>query len=112
MTNLVITCSPNFLNQSETLSTLRFGQRAKLIKNKVVAKDYILFYARGPVTWSYNESAGIFYHHPNAYDDYSFAFITADLGAGKRVSSAPQPTGTPATSVSEFLDYLILFYYF
>ena len=37
MTNLVITVSPNFLNQSETLSTLRFGQRAKLIKNKVVA---------------------------------------------------------------------------
>ena len=37
MTNLVITCSPNFMNQSETLSTLRFGQRAKLIKNKVVA---------------------------------------------------------------------------
>ena len=37
MTNLVITCSPNFINQSETLSTLRFGQRAKLIKNKVVA---------------------------------------------------------------------------
>jgi len=37
MTNLVITCSPNFLNQSETMSTLRFGQRAKLIKNKVVA---------------------------------------------------------------------------
>ena len=25
------------LNQTETLSTLRFGQRAKLIKNKVVA---------------------------------------------------------------------------
>ena len=37
MTNLVITCSPNFMNQNETLSTLRFGQRAKLIKNKVVA---------------------------------------------------------------------------
>ena len=37
MTNLVITVSPNFLNQSETLSTLRFGQRAKLIKNKIVA---------------------------------------------------------------------------
>lgn len=37
MTNLVITCSPNYMNQNETLSTLRFGQRAKLIKNKVVA---------------------------------------------------------------------------
>ena len=35
MTNLVITCSPNFMNQSETMSTLRFGQRAKLIKIKL-----------------------------------------------------------------------------
>ena len=37
LTNLVINCSPSMSNQSETLSTLRFGQRAKLIKNKVVA---------------------------------------------------------------------------
>ena len=37
LTYLIINCSPNLLNQTETLSTLRFGQRAKLIKNKVVA---------------------------------------------------------------------------
>ena len=37
LTCLIINCSPNMLNQAETLSTLRFGQRAKLIKNKVVA---------------------------------------------------------------------------
>ena len=37
LTYLIINCSPNMLNQTETLSTLRFGQRAKLIKNKVVA---------------------------------------------------------------------------
>lgn len=36
-TTLIITCSPNGINQGESLSTLRFGQRAKLIKNKVVA---------------------------------------------------------------------------
>ena len=36
-TTLIITCSPNGINQSESVSTLRFGQRAKLIKNKVVA---------------------------------------------------------------------------
>ena len=36
-TTLIITCTSNGLNQSESLSTLRFGQRAKLIKNKVVA---------------------------------------------------------------------------
>ena len=36
-TTLIVTCTSNGLNQSESLSTLRFGQRAKLIKNKVVA---------------------------------------------------------------------------
>jgi kinesin family protein 5 len=33
-TCLVITCSPSTYNESETLSTLRFGLRAKKIKNK------------------------------------------------------------------------------
>ena len=34
MTTLVIACSPCQWNDKETLSTLRFGQRAKTIKNK------------------------------------------------------------------------------
>ena len=29
-TNLIITCSPSVYNESETLSTLRFGERAKV----------------------------------------------------------------------------------
>ena len=33
-TCLIITCSPSIYNESETLSTLRFGLRAKEIKNK------------------------------------------------------------------------------
>ena len=37
LTYLIINCSPNTINQTETLNSLRFGQRAKLIKNKVVA---------------------------------------------------------------------------
>ena len=37
LTYLIINISPSMLNHTETLSTLRFGQRAKLIKNKVVA---------------------------------------------------------------------------
>ena len=36
LTTLIITCSPNSFNDRESLSTLRFGQRAKSIKNKVV----------------------------------------------------------------------------
>jgi hypothetical protein len=33
-TCLIITCSPSNYNEQETLSTLRFGERAKKIKNK------------------------------------------------------------------------------
>ena len=33
-TCLIITCSPSVYNESESLSTLRFGERAKKIKNK------------------------------------------------------------------------------
>jgi kinesin family protein 5 len=33
-TTLIICCSPSTLNEQETLSTLRFGFRAKSIKNK------------------------------------------------------------------------------
>ena len=33
-TCLIITCSPSVYNQHETISTLRFGERAKRIKNK------------------------------------------------------------------------------
>jgi kinesin family protein 5 len=35
LTTLIVTCSPNSFNDRESLSTLRFGQRAKSIKNKV-----------------------------------------------------------------------------
>jgi kinesin family protein 5 len=34
-TSLIITCSPSNYNEQETISTLRFGQRAKKIKNVV-----------------------------------------------------------------------------
>ena len=37
LTTLIVTISPSWLNQNESMSTLRFGQRAKLIKNKVIA---------------------------------------------------------------------------
>lgn len=33
-TSLIITCSPSVYNEAETISTLRFGVRAKCIKNK------------------------------------------------------------------------------
>lgn len=39
MTTLIICCSPSSYNAAETLSTLRFGQRAKRIKNKPIVNE-------------------------------------------------------------------------
>jgi len=40
-TCLIITCSPSVFNESETLSTLRFGKRSKKIKNKPIINKEI-----------------------------------------------------------------------
>ena len=69
--------------------------------------DYVLFYARGPVTWQYDSKEGCFVYRPNAYDNYSYAFITTDLGAGKRVETATAPSGSEIFDVTEFLDYQV-----
>ena len=42
-TALIITCSPHPYNENETLSTLRFGQRARNIKNQPkVNREYTI----------------------------------------------------------------------
>ena len=69
--------------------------------------DYVLFYARGPVTWSYSTQKNASVHRPNAYDDYSYAFVTASLGSGKRLTSDTQPAASENETVNEFLDYQV-----
>lgn len=74
---------------------------------KFDSNDYVLFYARGPVTWTYNSGEHASIHHPNAYDDYSYAFITASLGTGKRLAADTQPSVDETSVVNEFLDYQV-----
>lgn len=69
--------------------------------------DYILFYARGPVTWTYDDVNTVYVHHPNAYDDYAYVFLTVDQGRGKRIQTASQPLGTADANITEFLDYQV-----
>ena len=71
------------------------------------ANDYVLFYAQGPVTWDYNNVDNIYRHQPNAYENYSYAFITCDLGRGQRISSLPAPSSAATTTITEFLDYQV-----
>jgi len=69
--------------------------------------DEILFYSRGPVTWKYNEVTNFFEHQPNYYEDYTYFFLTTDLGPGKRIQDANSPTTEPTDIVTDFLDYQV-----
>jgi len=69
--------------------------------------DYILFYAKGPLAWSYNSSAKRFEHTSNLYSEIGCYFINYDLGPGRRI--APESnSGLEATDfVTQFDDYAL-----
>ncbi len=67
-------------------------------------KDYILFYGRGPVTWSIDTAKMAYVHNQNPYDDYAYAFVVTGLGQGKRISEAVTPSATAHIIVDQFVD--------
>ncbi len=68
--------------------------------------DYALFYAKGPVTWTYNPSAcSIFNHQKHTYSDTSYYFLTVDLGAGKRIQTQASSSLAATNTVTAFNDY-------
>ena len=66
--------------------------------------DYVLFYGRGPVTWSIDSAKMAYVHDQNAYDDYAYAFVVTGLGQGKRISETTPPTASASTIINQFLD--------
>lgn len=70
------------------------------------AGDYIVFYARGPVTWRNNN--GIYEKITNPYSDYSYVFLTTDLGEGKRIEEIAPVDEDFDVTVNSFLDYQIV----
>ncbi len=68
--------------------------------------DYVLFYGKGPNSWSYNSTAcPQFKHILNLYSDSAYYFITTDLGAGKRIQSQASSTLSATNTVNSFDDY-------
>ena len=65
--------------------------------------DYIILYARGPVTWKYKN--GVYERVLNPYSDFSYIFLTTDLGEGKRIQNAINETAAHDVLVNSFLDY-------
>jgi hypothetical protein len=67
-------------------------------------QDYIMFYAEGPTTWTFNPGTGYYRHQTNYYDDYSYLFLTVGSSQGKRIQSAA-PLSQTTTVITDFIDY-------
>ncbi len=67
-------------------------------------QDYILFYAEGPHTWSYNTNTERFKHTLHPYTEFTSYFLNFDLGAGKRIA-VQESAGTPTIEVNTFDDF-------
>ena len=67
--------------------------------------DFILFYAQGPVHWTYNSTDEMFLHDKNIYSDYAYYFITTDVGSGKRITDAQAVTGNLDFQINSYDEY-------
>jgi hypothetical protein len=67
--------------------------------------DYILFYGEGPTEWNSNEVTGLFEHQVNLYSDFTYYFINADIGPGKRISEQYSTIIPPTYISTSFNDY-------
>jgi len=67
--------------------------------------DYFLFYGQSPHQWTLRADISRFYHHRNVYSDFTYYFITTDIGTGKRIESISSSNETPNYTVNKFTDY-------
>ena len=69
--------------------------------------EYLLFYGRGTVKWTYNSSEKEYVHENNHYSTYGVYFLTDAIeGKRKKMEPAKSPASTNVTLTS-FEDYLV-----
>ncbi|GAB1414799.1 type IX secretion system sortase PorU [Paludibacter sp.] len=73
------------------------------------AGDFILFYAQGVNSWSYDTGKAMFTHVINSYSSYGYYFVTSDAGEGKKIESVDiqLPSGAQSYDVNEFVDFKV-----
>lgn len=59
--------------------------------------DYVLFYAQGPHTWTYDATEDLFKHHYNVYTDTAYYFLRIGTAPGLRIGSRGQAPGATQT---------------
>jgi hypothetical protein len=67
--------------------------------------DYILFYGESPNTWEYNLYRETFEHTNHLYSDYTYYYITTDLGKGKRIETIESTHEEVTHTVTTFNDF-------
>ncbi len=67
--------------------------------------DFILFYARGTVNWSYNSASRFYFHHVNKFSDAAYYFLTEDIGSPSVIPYAPQTSSPSSQDIFTFDDY-------
>ncbi len=72
--------------------------------NVLNSGDYVLFYGQGPNAWLYNELDQSYRQQMNLYSDYSYYFLTVDLGEGKRIDEQLWPSEEPTDFVTTYTD--------
>ena len=73
--------------------------------NSFDTNDYILFYAKGPHSWSVNTTSQQVTHKQNIYSDKAYYFITVNDDDGKRIQNAVPISGNPVAEITTFNDY-------
>lgn len=69
------------------------------------ATDYILFYGKGPDTWSFDTQQQLFVHQKNSYSDQSFYFLTIENTPGLRIKTNSQSASLPTHLVTTYNDF-------
>jgi len=67
--------------------------------------DYILFYAKDPVSWNYDPNNSAFIHSLHPYSDVSYYFLTDYGSSPKEISIVNYDTLVATHIVSSFDDY-------
>ncbi|MGQ1908484.1 type IX secretion system sortase PorU [Marinifilum sp. RC60d5] len=69
--------------------------------------DYLLFYAKGPVSWKYDESKSEFIHENHLYSDKAYYFLCSDKGNPSIIPTINSENSYNNT-VSDFDDYRVI----
>ncbi|MGM0408047.1 MAG: hypothetical protein ACQERU_08680, partial [Bacteroidota bacterium] len=70
--------------------------------------DYVLFYAKGPDQWEYNETEDFFSCTRHIYSDDNYFFLTTDAGSVDlidNINSSTQPINETVTAFTDYIHY-------